>query len=111
MDKQLIFKKFKKILVEVAVVVSILLGLWSVGRIVFHDISTMISGYEEIAIEYTEDDDWMGVTHEVVSKTVKRKVPFVEAFGEFITNVLTLIVCGGFWVILPAQETRKDMDY
>lgn len=108
MDKQ---SKFKKILVEVAVVVSIFLGLWSAGRIVFKDISTMISGYEEIAIEYTEDEDWMGVTHEVVTKAVKRKVPFVEAFGDFITNALTLIVCGGFWVILPNQEIRKNTNY
>ena len=42
MDKQLMGKKIKKILVEVAVVVSVLLGIWSAGRIVFHDIPTMI---------------------------------------------------------------------
>ncbi len=108
MDKKEVLLKGKNILINVAIIVSIILCLWAIGTIIFHDISAMITGYEEIAIEYVEDDDWMGIPHQVVSKTVKRKIPFEEAFGEFIENVCILIVSSAFLLVVPDQKTRKN---
>ena len=100
--------KIKKIIVTIASICAAIGVLWGAGRIVFHDIPTMIRGYDYVAIETGEYDDYMGITHEVVTKEVKRKVSFGDAFSDFFTNFIILATSLGFFITYPAYKRENE---
>lgn len=97
-------ERIKQIIVGVAGVCSAVGLVWGIGRIVIHDIPTMIRGYDYVAIEtdYVEDD--MGTSHEVVTKKAKRKVTFSNAVSELVTNFVILSISAGFFVTVPSYK-------
>ena len=101
-------QKIKNIIVTIAGVCASLGFFWCEGRIVFHDIPTMIRGYDYVAIETDYVDDYMGNEHQVVTKEAKRKVSFGETFSEFITNFMILTISLGFFIILPSYKDNLD---
>lgn len=101
-------QKIKKIIVNIASVCAFLGLIWGAGRIVIHDIPTIIRGYDYVAIETTEREDYMGNTHEVVTKDVKRKVSFGDAFSDFFTNFIILSISSGFLITYPAYKRENE---
>lgn len=97
MDKYKV-EKIKKVVIEVALICAMFCIPWSVGRIVFHDIPTMIRGYEYVTIETEYDDNFMGIPQEEITKKQKKKISFWDASGDLITNLATLIISVGLFV-------------
>lgn len=57
-------EKVKKIGMTIAIIFAVIGVFYSPGRLIFHDIPMLVRGYEEVAIEWGEDDDFMGIQHE-----------------------------------------------
>ena len=103
-------QKIKNIIVSIAGVCAVLGVFWGAGRIVVHDIPTMIRGYDYVAIETDYVDDYMGIEHQVVTKEAKHKVSFGESFSEFITNFMILFISLGFFITSPSYNATLDND-
>lgn len=97
-------QKLKNICMEIAIICSAICIIWSIGRLTFHDIPALFTGYEEIAIETIEDTDQFGMTNEVVTKTVKKEVSAGEAFSYIVENVLMLILSAGVIIAYPIYK-------
>ncbi|MBR6680385.1 MAG: hypothetical protein IKL59_03905 [Clostridia bacterium] len=101
-------QKIKKIIVNIAGIFALFGVIWGVGRIIIHDIPTMIRGYDYVAIETEEREDYMGISHEVVTKEVKRPVSFGSAFSDLITNFMILSISLGFFITYPSYKRENE---
>ena len=101
-------QKITKVIVSIASFCAVLGLIWGVGRIVIHDIPTMVRGYDYVVIETEERDDYMGVPHEVATKKVKRKVPFEDVFSELVTNFMILSISSGFLITYPSYKRENE---
>ena len=101
-------QKIKKTIVTIASVFAVLGVIWGTGRIIIHDIPTIIRGYDYVAIETQERDDYMGISHEVVTKEVKRPVSFGSAFSDLITNFMILSISLGFFITYPSYKRENE---
>ena len=104
----LVWKRFRKIFMNIAFFLSFFALIWSVIRLIGHDIPAIIRGYEEIPIEYIEDTNFMGISHTEVSKTVKKEITFEEAFNSIISNTAILILSVG--LIIASPSYRKEVE-
>ena len=108
-DNNTIWLKIKRIIVKIAVVLALLSLIYGAGHLVINDIPTTIQGYQEIPIEYTEDDDWMGIPHNKATKTVKKKVSFSDA-SVMILNDLIVIILSGAVLIFVFDPTCQQSE-
>ncbi|MBR2336934.1 MAG: hypothetical protein IKA61_03195 [Clostridia bacterium] len=102
--------KIQKIIIEIAGVCALLGLIWSPGRLIFHDIPAIIRGYENVAVEWGEEDDYMGINKTVVTKTVKKKITFGEAMSEIVGNLIVTFVSVGFFLSTPSYKIEDDIE-
>ncbi len=101
-------EKAKKIIVSIADVVALFALIFSVGRLVVHDIPTLIRGYEEVALEYEyeEDDNYMGIAQDkkVVTKSYKKPVSAGDAISMILENVVICVLSAGVFILYPLYK-------
>ncbi len=103
-------KKIKNIVMQIALICSILGIIWACGKLLFHDIPTLIMGYEETVIESEEDDDKFGISYESPTKTVKKSVEFADALSMVIENLMLGILSAGVLIAYPAYKEYEAND-
>ncbi len=98
-------EKAKKIIVNIASVLSLFGLIFSVGRLVFHDIPTLIRGYEEVALEYEyeEDYDYMGIAQDdkTATKSYKKPVSTEDAISMIFEDAVICILSAGVFILYP----------
>lgn len=92
-----------------AMAVSIFGILWAPGHLIFHDIPTAVRGYEEIAVEWEYEDNYMGtqsVKH--VTKTAKRTISGGEVFGMILEDLMIGVL--SFGVQIPFWKSFLEIE-
>ncbi len=111
MDKEkssLLWKRVKKIFMNVASVLAFFALIWSVIKLVGSDIPSLARGYEEIPIEYIEEEDWMGIEQTEVSKTVKKEITFEDGISKVVDRLLLLILSGAVLIAEPVYRKYSE---
>ena len=104
----LIWNRFKKIIVNIAIVLAFFSLIWGAVQLVGSDIPSLIRGYEEIPIEYIEDENWMGITQIEVSETVKKEITAEEGISKIIDTVILLILSGALLIAAPEYKKNEE---
>ena len=100
-------QKIIKIIVSTAYGLAFLGALWGIGRIIIHDIPTMITGYDYVVVETKQEDDFMGIYHEVVTEEAKRPVSFESALSDLLSNFITLTISVGLIIAYPSFDKEN----
>ena len=104
----LIWNRFKKIIVNIAIVLAFFSLIWGAVQLVGSDIPSLIRGYEEIPIEYIEDENWMGITQIEVSETVKKEITAEEGISRIIDTVILIILSGALLIAAPEYKKNEE---
>ena len=102
------FRKIKNIVVRIASIVALLGIIWACGRLIIHDIPTLISGYEEIVIETKEQTNNYGQSYEIVTKTVNKRVESLDAIGMIIENLMIGVLSAGVLITYPIYREYSE---
>ena len=97
-------QKIKKIIVSIACALSFFGAFYGAGKILIHDIPTMIRGYDYIALETDYNDNG----NEIVTEEEKREVSFEDAFSDFFTNFIILSLSLGFLILYLSPKKETD---
>lgn len=94
------WEKAKKMIVSVAIFVAVIALIFSIGRILFSDLPALISGYEEIAIEWDHDN---GAT-----ETVKKPITAGDVISRIFENAIMMILSAAVLIMMPVYDKYKD---
>lgn len=108
MDKAELWKKVKKVICTIGVVLSIPCLLFSVGKLFISDIPAIITGYEEIVTETVEDEDWMGRPTTRPSQTAKKAITFEDALGRIVDRLAMGFMSGTVLILGIFNKDEYD---